>query len=558
MKYFISLTLILLKLNFSFCQQLVFESKLNTKNNVYILNSEPYSGFVISLYPNLQQKSIKEVKNGIIEGKVVEYWEDEDFSIKKYLDTSEINSLNNQIIIQKKELELTVKNSMQAEKEEIDYLNNEIGGIEKLQKLSEKNKEGKLSNKKKEHFDRYEVLVHTKNQFIRKVNEIEKEINRFNSKVKIENAKPIYVPKKYLEYTIKSDVKDGPAIIYDSIGRKFAEGNLSNNKINGKWKYFFSNGKIKEDGEYINGDDIIDFKSTISENGKTGKWLSYYENGSLESESFYKAGEIDGLATGFFVNGNAEYKSNYKSGLMNGETFFYFDNGKIEYSGNYMNDKENGLFVFYFENGAKKRESFYENGLIKGIVKEYDSLGLLKQETEYKSGQINGKIKTFYKSGKVESESYYFNKKIHGAFITYFENGNIQYKATIDSNSLAKNHLSGDFYSYKEDGTLKQHGFAYLDGRIEDKTPKEESKFSKIEMEKPYKCKCCKSQISGIIDAVDNNGNDFTQWLFELNAGAYFSLESSFKAFGYKDVYDYMRKREYPYCSLKCHRTCHE
>ena len=106
---------------------------------------------------------------------------------------------------------------------------------------------------------------------------------------------------------------------------------------------------------------------------------------------------------------------------------------------------------------------------------------------------------------------------------------------------------------YYEDGTLGSHKYIDKNGNEVDKTPKKEASKSNIslaELKKPYKCKCCKATINGINDAINTDGFECNQ----LNLSLVFSAYSS-NLFNNMDVNNLIRG-EYPYCSLKCFKTC--
>jgi len=83
----------------------------------------------------------------------------------------------------------------------------------------------------------------------------------------------------------------------------------------GYFKYFFENGKIKSEGNYV-------------KNKESGKWKIYLENGELDCE-------------GEFLNGK-----------KNGEWIWFLENGKICAKENYKKNKRID-YVFLDENGNK-------------------------------------------------------------------------------------------------------------------------------------------------------------------------------------------------------------
>lgn len=71
------------------------------------------------------------------------------------------------------------------------------------------------------------------------------------------------------------------------------------------------------------------------DNERDGKWVYWYENGKIWSE-------------GIFIHGKAE-----------GKRTAYFDNGKIRYEGFYKEDMRVGKWRFFDENGRLLKEVDY-------------------------------------------------------------------------------------------------------------------------------------------------------------------------------------------------------
>jgi antitoxin component YwqK of YwqJK toxin-antitoxin module len=569
----------------SYAQSIISFSKLKERDNKLYLGEQVFSGLVVKTFITNQPKSITEIKDGIINGKVIEFIEDLSFVSKSFKDTAEINRINYQISSKKQELEQAVQDTVKTSKEQYDFLYYEIGGSEKLLKLKEKDTEGKLNKNKKEIYDKYEQFVQTNKQCIRKFNDIQLQINNLNQQIKSENDKPTYIPQKALEYSLLNGIKEGAAIVYDLYGNKFGEGSYLNGKQNGKWVYYFSNGKKLGEGSFLNGDESEKCELDVPKNGRDGVWNFYHENGKMKEDTHYKNGLLNGAGKSYFDNGQLNEEVNYQNGKLNGIRKVYLENGSLKEEGNYENGKESGVFTFYYENGSKEAEStylygikngkevlFYNNGNIKeeyfiqdttisGIFNSYFESGKKEREISLKNGKTDGISKKYFENGKTESELNYKNGKQHGLFKLYFESGALKSKGSIDTLSTHKNKFIGDLFTYNADGNVENHFYVNKDGTLEDKmennSKSTESKYSISEMNKPYKCKCCKSTINGLTDGVNKDGNEFAQWMFDINANAYYSLESSFKAMGFKDVYDYMRRNEYINCSLKCSRACY-
>ena len=150
----------------------------------------------------------------------------------------------------------------------------------------------------------------------------------------------------------------------------------------------------------------------------------------------------------------------------------------------------------------------------------------------------------------------------------YYENGKIEIKTTIDSTYLEAAGLKGDYYHYNEDGSIRFHEFYNKDGTFKtikgwkDNFTKNDNfiKINSAELNKPYKCKCCKATINGIKNGHSKEGNEYTpplMWESEMIMESLKEIEKNLKVMGYNNIYDVFRKEFFMYCTLKCARTCY-
>jgi antitoxin component YwqK of YwqJK toxin-antitoxin module len=574
----------------SFSQQsFALETQLTLKENKFYQRDKLYSGQVIYVFDNGQQKSIVEIKDGLPHGKTIEFLYDKSYQKKNYQDSVEIRKLNSLFSEKKLEIESNIQDTLEASKKEKDFLNYEIGGFDKLVKLKEKNNEGKLNQTKKEEFDKYEGLVQAKNKVLRKLNNSQQLLIELNQKIREETNKPNYTPKKAKEYAQTNQLKEGAAIIYDSLGNKFAEGNYKNGKQDGKWIYYYANGNKLGEGNFFAGDEGNKGSSGIPKNGRQGSWIFYhpngkidqellftngvtngnckfyFENGSISQDLIYQDGQLNGNCKFYFENGLIKQDLFYKSGILDGSRKLYFSNGKLKENGTYVNGKASGHFVFNHENGSvwtevdykegkkmgleivynkegkKMGEYFLTDNIKNGKEKMFYDNGKLREERTYKMGKDHGNTKIYYESGVLEIDAQFANGKPHGLWIKYFENGKIEQKFNCDTTSLAEGNLLGDSYSYNEDGSIKSHIYAHKDGRMEEKTgsnTNNKNSSSSNEFKKPYKCKCCKATINGLQEGVDIDGNEYLELYSQF---PYYFLVEKFK-----------------FCTMKCARTCSE
>ena len=536
---------ILLVSYFTFSQKTVNETQLTKSESKLFLQQELYSGMVFNQFGNNQVKSIYQVNLGLVKGKMIEYLFDIEF--KNYQDTAELNKLNFQLTTKSNDLEAIIQDSINTYKLAMDYLNYEIGGNKKWIDLEIKNQEGKLKSKKKEILDKYEQLVQSKNSADRILSEKRKAIREVNQKIKKETQKkPSFIGKKSKEFEQVNFIAEGNAIIYDSLGNKFGEGNFIKGLQNGAWVYYFNTGEKLADVNFLNGDGDDLGKTGIPKNGRDGLFNLFYKNGNPEESKPYKAGKLNGLCTFYYENGNKEEVSNYTAGKLEGVFNSFYENGKPKDVRNYKAGEFAGVYNTFYENGKPKEVGNYKAGKLDGLTTNYNEMGLKTMEINYSDGRQNGKS-TEYKNGVKTVEAQYINGKMHGPFVIYFENGKIYQKGMIDSTYLEKSGIK-DILEYNEDGSIKTHKFFNKDGT--ENKPK--VVLNSAELNKSYKCKCCKATINGIKNGYTADGSVYSF----LNEATVEYLEPLVVSLGFSNIYDYWRS-EFKYCTLKCARTCY-
>ena len=550
-----------------FCQNVHFQKDLTKKENLWYSGEELYTGEVITMSQD-QIETRYDVEKGVPSGLFTKYFLDNAFKKSNYKDTSEIRRLNQEIVIENNKSNSLIKDSLLAYNELTSYINNEIGGDKKLQKLVEKEQANKLNEKQKVLMDNFVSKRNFWKNSAKNVLLSQQKIKLTNTKIKEEEAKPIVAPKIAEQYEQVNSKKNGSYKSYYNDGTLKSEGTFLNGLYNGVWTYYYSNGNVQAKGSFISGDgtDVSEI-SGLPRNGRDGFWIFKHDNGKMNQESNYLKGKLNGSFKSYNTVGVLTEESFYKNGVLDGKLVKY-NNQAIKISETtFINGIAEGEEKIYYDSGKLKIQRSFKQGKIDGIAKAFYENGNLEESSSYVNGIENGVSKDYYENGNIKLEGLTKNGKAHGACKSYFENGKLQYSGTIDTNSLAEGHFVGELLAYNEDGSLKSKIIAYKDGRLEDLTPKPESKLSKTEMSKPYKCKCCKSTINGILDGVDKDGNianigllevfhdtySSPEWLKIFNMGTAFSGEPP-----YKTAYDYYRRDQFKFCSMKCSRTCYE
>lgn len=519
------------------------ERELTIKDNLWYSGEELYTGEVITVSQD-QIETRYSVEKGVPSGLFTKYFLDNTFKKANYKDTTKIRRLNQAIVSENNELSSLIKDTLLAYNELISYIDNEIGGDKKLQKLLEKAQANKLKEKQKV---LVQALVAKKTAWKNAAQNVllsQQKIKLTNTKLKEEEAKPVVAPKIAEQYEQVNSIKNGSFKSYYNDGKLKSEGTFLNGLYNGAWTYYYSNGNVQAKGSFISGDGTdISETSGLPRNGRDGFWIFKHDNGKINQEANYIKGKLNGSFKEYNVSGIMISETSFINGIADGDEKLYYDSGKLKASRTYKQGKLDGA-----------TKTFYENGNLEG------STTLIK-------GNENGLHKEYFENGKIKLEFMMKNNKQHGSFKSYYESGMTKHKATIDTTSLADYNYIGEYYEYNEDGSIKTKIMAYKDGRTEDLTPKPEPQLSKKEMAKVYRCKCCKSNINGIMEGVDEKGESpSTFWLeLYLNGSDNPTLNSLYEMNNsitnltskYTNYYDRVRYEQFKFCSIKCARTCY-
>ena len=116
-------------------------------------------------------------------------------------------------------------------------------------------------------------------------------------------------------------------------GRKKSETNLQAGKIHGRWVKWYSNGSIKYDSVYHQGQLVHEAsyaKTITGEKFYTDGRLSIsreYKKGILALETFYRAGEVVKKIF-FYPDGKKSDEREYKNGVLHGKSIYWDRDGK--------------------------------------------------------------------------------------------------------------------------------------------------------------------------------------------------------------------------------------
>lgn len=173
-------------------------------------------------------------------------------------------------------------------------------------------------------------------------------------------------------------VKDGPFTFYHNKNVKAMEGRYENNVFQGEWKYWYSNGQLKDSGKLVN-------------NQLTGVWKTWYKNGTIAAIATYQdADNTKEIIRSTVYNGR-------KNGLFNGDTNVsikhgnwqsFYENGLPRDSGRYSVNFKIGLWKNWYSNGKPESTGYYTNNIQDGDWEYYRENGSLSTKEKYSAGKI--------------------------------------------------------------------------------------------------------------------------------------------------------------------------
>ena len=241
------------------------------------------------------------------------------------------------------------------------------------------------------------------------------------------------------EGEIKDNKPNGKGIYY-SITGEIKEGIFKDGLLNGKGKMTLNNGFFIE-GDFIN-NELNGFGKTVNINGEIyeGEFKNGIREGKgkliLSNEDRFEGNFIKGKFEGYgkFIKKNGEiYEGEFIEGIPNGKGHKKYKNG-IEYDGNFKNGIENGYGIKKFGDGEIYEGEFLDgvkSGKGKHIFKDgqkyegdfledhYNGNGIylwpdgLKYVGEFKDDKVEGKGTLIYPNGD-KYEGYFIDGKYNG------------------------------------------------------------------------------------------------------------------------------------------------
>lgn len=233
-------------------------------------------------------------------------------------------------------------------------------------------------------------------------------------KTKVSRSGELHYVEMIGDYEVKNNGQSlvGDVVFYGEEGRKTAQGTFnSNGKKEGQWKYYHSNGRLKE--------------KQLMEDGKgVDTSYVYYANGLLNLKIPYKQGVPNGDVL-IYANGVLTRSLPYKDGSVStGKFKDYHPIGTIDVEYEIVNGKANGPFVSFFDTGEKYREGEYKDGNLEGERVTYYRTGDVSYKENFNEDELNGDYISYYRNGQIEAQGVFEEGNKVGSWEYFYQNGN--------------------------------------------------------------------------------------------------------------------------------------
>lgn len=282
----------------------------------------------------------------------------------------------------------------------------------------------------------------------------------------IEYRKGFIVDRENINRVDKNGLKQGRWKYFYDDGKVKLEGIYRDDKRNGYFKEYDDKGMLIDIAKYVNDEKQVETPELVKLDVKT----DYFPTGKVKTIASYKGDVPEGIRRDYDTSGrvvaayifskgkiisegiiddegvkDGPWKEYYDEGQLRAEGVyslgkrigkwnFYHENGSIEQEGNYNNQgNTEGPWKWYYDNGTVSREESFRNGLNDGIYTEYDETGKVVVQGEYVDGLEEGLWK--YDYGDTREEGIYKGGKRNGEWKTYYDNGQLSFVGSfIDDN----------------------------------------------------------------------------------------------------------------------------
>lgn len=296
---------------------------------------------------------------------------------------------------------------------------------------------------------------------------LEEESNFYRNRM--HGKQTIYFPDKKVKSIAHFvfNVPDSSFMEWNKDGKLIILGNYMMGSPEGKWEYFYDDGRKKK-MEQVHNDTVFlmqywenDSVQTQTIKDGNGYIQTFYSSGSTKEHYTFENGLKTGPFTEYTAGRMLSVGGEFLKGKKHGTWVFYNVNGILEKKISYNKDSLDGEYVVFFENGDTLTHGFYNNGQKIGKWFWKNDIGKLDMEGSFIDGFQQGEWSFYYSSGELSYKANFLNGKKHGQWHYYYKNGS-NYRLGSYNNDLRE----GTWKTWYEDGTLLMEG-KYINGKEE-------------------------------------------------------------------------------------------
>ena len=226
---------------------------------------------------------------------------------------------------------------------------------------------------------------------------------------------------------------------YHSNGQPKQYLEVVNNRAQGSYKEWFSNGKPRLEAKVIGG--VADIGGTAEESWVfDGKCLAWHEEGPLAAEILYSKGAMDGVSTYYHSDGSVWKKVPYKGNAQDGKEETFLSTGEFFASAEYKGGQPDGQAIKQWADAPHLRaaeELFLKGRLVQGSYYDKNGKTLAQVENgsgfralfsqdcvcelqEFRDGVLDGEVRTFATDGQLAKIHHIKNRVKHGQETVYY------------------------------------------------------------------------------------------------------------------------------------------
>ncbi len=209
-----------------------------------------------------------------------------------------------------------------------------------------------------------------------------------------------------------------------------AEGLLSKDRREGKWKFFNPLGILTDESNYSNGQ----FE---------GPQHTYYENGQAEKVYSCHGNYILGEYREYYINGHLKLEGNYDSTGIAGKWLYYFRNDTLSNIVFYKEGKASGRSSSYYATGKLRSEEFFNSDCNSIRSREFEEDGSLTDDLNFEYGTHAFEI--MFPDGKLKEKKTLSDNVMDGVYETYYPNGRLATQIEYYHNSMNGNYRKWDY-----------------------------------------------------------------------------------------------------------------